>query len=508
MDAELKKNFDMAVSSDTAEGQVDLPSPVKCRQVRIKTDLVVMPLITISMTLAFLDKNALAYAAIYGLKEDTNLKKQDYSWLGSIFYFGYLFMEFPNLWIIYKFPAGKYMGACLMAWGISLGLMSVCHNFAGLAVIRFLLGAFEASILPCLILVNSTWYRREEQPLRTAFWANTFAGVFGGILSYAIGRINGSLSTWKYIFIIYGAFTLVVGIAVFFLLPNSPAQAWFLNDELKSVAALRLASNQTATEASTKLRWGQIGEALKDTKYWCLAIFFIAQSITNAGITNFNPLIISGYGFSQAKTVLMATPQAAVAMVAQASMTAVTLFVPNMRCIFWVISSGIAMAGAIMVKTLDPVVNRDASLAGVYLMGFYNVSWVMALSLQSSNVTGMTKKSFVSISAACFYGMFIIFRFQELIANNSPAIGNIVGPQFFLESQRPHYSLGIGAMLCGFAVMMGTGTLYFIICAIENKRRDRKSGAVDSEGTRITAGLDAIRDDLTDKENKNFRYTY
>ncbi|WAO94639.1 Hypothetical protein NCS54_01223100 [Fusarium falciforme] len=493
MDAELKKNFDMAVSSDTAEGQVDLPSPVKCRQVRIKTDLVVMPLITISMTLAFLDKNALAYAAIYGLKEDTNLKKQDYSWLGSIFYFGYLFMEFPNLWIIYKFPAGKYMGACLMAWGISLGLMSICHNFAGLAVIRFLLGAFEASILPCLILVNSTWYRREEQPLRTAFWANTFAGVFGGILSYAIGRINGSLSTWKYIFIIYGAFTLVVGIAVFFLLPNSPAQAWFLNDELKSVAALRLASNQTATEASTskKLRWGQIGEALKDTKYWCLAIFFIAQSITNAGITNFNPLIISGYGFSQAKTVLMATPQAAVAMVAQASMTAVTLFVPNMRCIFWVISSGIAMTGAIMVKTLDPVANRDASLAGVYLMGFYNVSWVMALSLQSSNVTGMTKKSFVSISAACFY-----------------AIGNIVGPQFFLESQRPHYSLGIGAMLCGFAVTMSTGTLYFIICAIENKRRDRKSGAVDSEGTRITAGLDAIRDDLTDKENKNFRYTY
>jgi hypothetical protein len=56
MDTELKKNLDMAVSSDGAEGQVDVPSPAKCRQVRIKTDLVVMPLITISMTLAFLDK--------------------------------------------------------------------------------------------------------------------------------------------------------------------------------------------------------------------------------------------------------------------------------------------------------------------------------------------------------------------------------------------------------------------------------------------------------------------
>lgn len=84
-----------------------------------------------------------------------------------------------------------------MAWGVSVGLLAVCHNFAGLAVIRFLLGAFEACMLPCLILVNSTWYRREEQPLRTAFWANTFAGVFGGILSYAIGRIDGNLPTWK-----------------------------------------------------------------------------------------------------------------------------------------------------------------------------------------------------------------------------------------------------------------------------------------------------------------------
>lgn len=290
---EVKKSLDIA---ETSDGETNVPNPAKCRLVRIRTDLVVMPLITISMTLAFLDKvsqyfyatshllsdeptltarkqNALAYAAVYGLKDDTNLKNQEYSWLGSIFYFGYLFMEFPNLWIIYRLPAGRYMGACLMAWGVSLGLLAACHNFAGLAVIRFLLGAFEASILPCLILVNSTWYRREEQPLRTAFWANTFAGVFGGILSYAIGRIDGNLPTWKvktssyylytwrfsvvkakamqYIFIIYGAFTLLVGALVFFTLPESPSKAWFLNEDLKSVAILRLASNQTATQASS-----------------------------------------------------------------------------------------------------------------------------------------------------------------------------------------------------------------------------------------------------------------
>ena len=58
----------------------------------------------------------MAYAEVYGLKDDTDLENQQYSWLGSIFYFGYLFMEFPNLWIVYKVPAGRYMGSCLIAW--------------------------------------------------------------------------------------------------------------------------------------------------------------------------------------------------------------------------------------------------------------------------------------------------------------------------------------------------------------------------------------------------------
>jgi hypothetical protein len=40
------------------------------------------------------------------------------------------------------------------------------------------------------------------------------------------------------------------------------------------------------------------------------------------------------------------------------------------------------------------------------------------------------------------------------------AVGNIIGPQFFRSSQAPKYSLGIGAMLCCFAVMAVTGVAY------------------------------------------------
>jgi hypothetical protein len=236
-------------------------------------------------------------------------------------------------------------------------------------------------------------------------------------------------------------------------------------------------------------------------------IFVIAQSITNAGITNFNPLIISGFGFSQAKTTLLATPQAAVAMVAQAFCTTLTFFVPNIRCLIWVISSLIAMAGAIMVHVLDPTTQRAASLAGVYIMGFYNVPWVIALSLQTSNTSGTTKKSFVSISVAIFYGS--VFPLICLMATNvNIAIGNIIGPQFFIGNQAPHYPLGIGAMLCCFAIMTVTGILYFISCLISNHHRDRAHGRISEQSGMDIAGIEADMEDSTDRENNRFRYTF
>jgi MFS family permease len=119
----------------------------------------------------------MAYAAVWGMRTETHLHGQQYSWLGSIFYLGYLAMEMPTVWLLTKVPLGSYIGGTLFAWGGVVCCMAACRNFAGLATVRFLLGVFEAGILPALLLVNSLWYTRREQPLRTALWYNTFAGV-------------------------------------------------------------------------------------------------------------------------------------------------------------------------------------------------------------------------------------------------------------------------------------------------------------------------------------------
>lgn len=43
--------------------------------------------------LNYLDKTTLSYASIMGIKEDIHLVDDNYQWLGSIFYLGFLIWE-------------------------------------------------------------------------------------------------------------------------------------------------------------------------------------------------------------------------------------------------------------------------------------------------------------------------------------------------------------------------------------------------------------------------------
>ena len=59
-----------------------------------------------------------------------------------------------------------------------------CHNFAGIASNRFLLGVTEATINPGFVLVMSMYYTSAEQPLRLEIWycTNGIATMVGGLL--------------------------------------------------------------------------------------------------------------------------------------------------------------------------------------------------------------------------------------------------------------------------------------------------------------------------------------
>jgi hypothetical protein len=55
-----------------------------------------IPLMCFVYGLNYLDKTTLSYASVMGIKKDINLVGDDYQWLGSMFYFGYLGWEYAR----------------------------------------------------------------------------------------------------------------------------------------------------------------------------------------------------------------------------------------------------------------------------------------------------------------------------------------------------------------------------------------------------------------------------
>lgn len=65
-------------------------TPGLARRVVRKIDVRILVIMFVTYNLNFIDKIILSSAAVFGLEEDNHLHGSQYSWVGSIFYFGYV----------------------------------------------------------------------------------------------------------------------------------------------------------------------------------------------------------------------------------------------------------------------------------------------------------------------------------------------------------------------------------------------------------------------------------
>lgn len=117
----------------------NLPISVQeSRRVLWKIDLTVLPLMAVTTILAAVDKNIIGNTAILGILQDTNISKNQFSLIGSLFFIGYLVFEWPMAILIQRFPVGKLLAVTVLGWGILAMCTAAVHNMAGLSVVRFL----------------------------------------------------------------------------------------------------------------------------------------------------------------------------------------------------------------------------------------------------------------------------------------------------------------------------------------------------------------------------------
>jgi hypothetical protein len=55
-----------------------------------RIDRIVLPQLVVCYTFFYIDKTTSSYAKLFGIEQDLGLVDKEYSWLSSIFYFGFL----------------------------------------------------------------------------------------------------------------------------------------------------------------------------------------------------------------------------------------------------------------------------------------------------------------------------------------------------------------------------------------------------------------------------------
>ena len=297
-------------------------------------------------------------------------------------------------------------------------------------------------------------------------------------MMYGIGENSTlSLAPWRVMFLVAGGITIFAGILFYIAMPAGPANAWFLNAEEKILAARRLASQHDGGD-KTNFSWTQFKEAITDIRMFHTFMFGLLVTMCSPVLT-FATLVIKNLGYSPSQTLLYGSPSGAVQIVfIWIGVGACWLF-PNSRSLIVLCISIVPLVGCILLIVL-PIDAGWGMIVASWLASVISSQFSILMSLSASNVRGNTKKAFAN--ALFFVGY---------------STGVTAAPQLWTDP--PRYRNGVICALVDWGLVYVFIPWYWWLCWSENRNRDKTEG----EGMgAFQAGLD-----ITDKEDKSFRYT-
>lgn len=278
-----------------------------------KLDLHLIPFVMLAYLLSFLDRVNIGNARLYGLEEDLGLKGNQFQTAVSILFVTYITFEVPSNLVLKKFTPSRWLAFITTAWGIVATMSGLVQSYGGLIAVRVLLGALEAGLFPGMNLYLTFFYTKHELAMRVGylFVSAAIAGALGGLLAFGIGNMDGvqGMSGWRWIMIIEGIPTVLLGIAIFFFLPNDVETAYFLNDEEKRLMEIRRGRAYGSTTSAQQFSKKDMMKGFKDWKVWMFCASQFGADTMLYGYSTFLPTIIRGLGtWSSAEVQLLTIP--------------------------------------------------------------------------------------------------------------------------------------------------------------------------------------------------------
>jgi len=179
----------------------------------------------------------------------------------------------PSNLLLVRFGARRWIARIMFTWGLLAAGMMFVSTPMQFYVMRFLLGAAEAGFFPGVVYYLMQWFPAAERgrAISRFYVALPLSQVVMGVVAGALLGLHGQLGLkgWQWLFLVEGLPAVLLSIAIFLLLPDSPADAKWLTDEERAGIASSLAADRARIGAGGD---PGIGRALIDPRVWILGV--------------------------------------------------------------------------------------------------------------------------------------------------------------------------------------------------------------------------------------------
>ncbi|GMF78090.1 unnamed protein product [Aspergillus oryzae] len=238
----------------------------------------------------YLDRINVSNARLAGMQSDLHMSDTVWSAGISLFYVGYIISQVPaNVFIAKGKPSILFPCIALVWSAVTICMPALTFGW-GFCLCRFLVGVAEGPFVPAVSLLTSSWYTKQESPLRMGIWhaGNIISNVFSGLLAAAIlTNMDGiaKLRAWQWFILLEGIVSIIVAVTGFWFIPNFPnntGRRWFTEEEAAMAEYRQVVSAGGTREDDEGDYWGGVLLAVKDPFTWGFAAIhfslIIAQS--------------------------------------------------------------------------------------------------------------------------------------------------------------------------------------------------------------------------------------
>jgi MFS transporter, ACS family, tartrate transporter len=275
-----------------------------------------IPFLFLLYILNFLDRVNVGFAALE-MNRDLGFGPAVYGFGAGIFFIGYCLFEVPSNLVLYRTGARLWIARIMVTWGLAASAMMLVRTPWSFYLLRFLLGVAEAGFFPGIIFYLTHWYPARERARAYAWFlaAIPVCGVIGGPISGALLGLDGRLGLqgWQWLFLLEGIPSVLVGVAVLWLLPDRPGDARWLPPAERAWLEERLAAERS--EPVTH-HIGSLRRTVANPMVWWLGLSYFLLIVGLYGFALWLPQLVKASGdFSNFEVgVITAIPYAAAAV--------------------------------------------------------------------------------------------------------------------------------------------------------------------------------------------------